>query len=225
MKTTRRGAILLGLAGAGAMVAGCVPGMGAPAMIRGSGRVASEVRNVADFHEVAVSGSGTLLVRQTGAESLTVEAEDNILPYLRSEVRNGRLSLGVAENVGISTTKPIRYTLTVKDLRALDLSGSTKAEVEGLRAPELRVGISGSGNVKLSGHADRQEVRISGSGDYVADGLDSKEVTLRTSGSSYAAVRVSDRLNVTVSGSGRVEYFGNPVISQSITGSGSIQKR
>jgi hypothetical protein len=225
MDGTRRGMIAIGIAATAALLGGCVPSLAAPAAVRGSGHVVSESRPIANVQEVAVSGAATLLVQQTGVESLTIEAEDNILPLLTSEVRNGRLSLGLEMNTIIRPTRPIRYVLTVKELRALDLSGATKAEVEDLRTNDLRVGISGSGNVRLSGRADRQDVRISGSGDYIADLFESKETTLRSSGSSRASVRVSDRLIVAISGSGHVEYIGSPQISQTISGAGTVRKR
>ena len=87
--------------------------------LQGSGNVTSESRNVSDFNEVELQGIGNLTIQQTGSESLTIEAEDNIIPYLKTEVKNNRLTLSIEPGVGISTTKPINYELTVKDLSDL----------------------------------------------------------------------------------------------------------
>ncbi len=45
--------------------------------IQGSGKVTSESRVVHGFTEVDFSGSGHLVIEQTGTKSLTITAEDN----------------------------------------------------------------------------------------------------------------------------------------------------
>ncbi len=94
----------------------------------GSGNVTSEPRDVKGFDEVELEGIGNLSIRQTGSESLTVEAEEDVLPKIRTEVVNNRLIIGPESNTSIRTTEPINYVLTVKDLHALKLSGSGDVE-------------------------------------------------------------------------------------------------
>ena len=53
----------------------------------GSGTAATESRSVSDFRGVSVSGVGQVILENTGTESLTITAEDNIMPLLESEVR------------------------------------------------------------------------------------------------------------------------------------------
>ena len=129
-----------------------------------SGAVASETREVSGFDEVELSGVGNLSIRQTGTESLSVEAEEDILPKIRTEVVDGRLVIGPEPNTSIETTEPINYELTVDDLGALELSGSGEVDAEGIDTDELGVDISGSGAMKASGRADSQQVNLSGTG-------------------------------------------------------------
>lgn len=193
--------------------------------IQGSGNVTSESRNVSGFNEVELQGIGNLTVQQTGSESLTIEAEDNIIPYLKTEVENNRLTLYAENGVSLRTTAPISYTLAVKDLNALKVSGSGDVEAEDISTKELAITISGSGNVKMSGKADSQDVDISGSGEYQGGDLQSKEVRIDLSGSGEALVNVSDELDAEVSGSGSVEYTGDPTVTSQISGSGELRKR
>jgi carbon monoxide dehydrogenase subunit G len=212
--------------------------------ILGSGNVVSESRNVSGFTEVALQGIGNLSIQQTGSESLTIEAEDNIIPKLRTEVNNGRLTIGIEPNTSIQTTKPINYKLTVKDLNALELSGAGRVDAENINtnnlkitnagsgdvaasisANNLNVAQRGSGDVKTSGKADSQDVNISGSGSYQAENLQSKEAKIVVNGSGEATVNVSDKLDVRINGSGSVEYSGNPNITQRIRGSGDLVRR
>src|SRR4051812_33263442 len=134
-----------------AWVVGCAGG-GPP--VRGSGVVASESRNASGFSEVWLSGSGEVAVEQTGADSVTVEAEDNLLPLLETRVEGRRLPLGSKPNVNPQPPRPIRYHITVKNLTALGVSGSGKFRVEGVDTPRLTADISGSGSATLSGKAD-----------------------------------------------------------------------
>lgn len=55
----------------------------------GSGNAITESRDAAGFNEIALSGIGSGIVTQGDAEALTIEAEDNLLPPIGSEVREG----------------------------------------------------------------------------------------------------------------------------------------
>lgn len=189
---------------------------------RGSGTMATETRQVSGFHEIDLSGSGHVLVSVTGTESLTVEAEDNILPLLTSEVRNGRLVLGARRS--ISPTREIVYTITVVSLEGVSVSGSGIVTATGIDVSGFDVEISGSGTVVPEGVADQIDLSISGSGRFDGDELVSSSGHVSISGSGRAVVKVTDVLDVEVSGSGRVEYLGDPAVTSSISGSGSVSK-
>lgn len=103
-----------------------------------------------------------------------MEAEEGVLPKIRTEVVDGRLVIGPEPNTGIEMTEPIDYELTVDDLVALELSGSGDVDAEGIDADELGVDISGSGAMKTSGRAESQEVHVSGSASYEAQDLQSR---------------------------------------------------
>ena len=204
-----------------AWLAGC--NIGAPP-VRGSGVVRTEPRDATGFSEVRLSGSGEVDVRHGDADSVTVEAEDNILPLLETRVRDGRLTLGTKPNVSISPTRAIRYHVTVNRLTAIGVSGSGRFVADGLDTPRLTADISGSGSATLSGRADAVELTISGSGAYDASRLASKSATVTISGSGSATVNAADRVEATVSGSGSVRYLGNPSVDQQVSGSGSVRR-
>ena len=191
---------------------------------QGPTSVTEESRNVSGFEEVELRGVGNVSVEQTGSESLSVEAEEDVLPKLRTEVVNNRLILGPKPNTTIHTTEPINYKLTVKDLNALAVSGSGNVEGEGISTDRLAVTISGAGHVKTGGEAGKQEINISGSGDYRAEDLESKEVKIDVAGSGSALVNVSEELDAKISGVGSVEYIGDPTVSQDVSGVGRVSK-
>lgn len=225
-------------------LAGCNVQVWPASVVQGSGSVKSESRQVQGFDRVQIAGVGTLTITQGSAEALTVQAEDNLLPRLRSDVQDGALLLAPSPGTIIRPTRPIRYDLTVKQLRAiavsgaaevggggldagqltLDVSGACRMNLTRLTASALTVRLSGSSSVTVSGQAPQQTVSISGAGRYVASDLESQRATASISGAGQAALRVSDSLSVTISGAGRVRYAGSPTVDQHVSGAGSVTK-
>src|SRR5688500_6758670 len=117
--------------------------------VEGSGNVITESREVSDFNEIVLGGTGRVVVDVTGTESLTIEAEDNIMPFLETRVSNGRLRLET--NRSISPTVEIVYPITAETLDGLVISGSGVVEAEGVDSTDVRVDISGSGDVVVAG--------------------------------------------------------------------------
>jgi Putative auto-transporter adhesin, head GIN domain len=199
--------------------------LAACAITTGSGHTASESRNASGFTKIELTGSGEVTVKQSGEESLTVEADTKLLPRVTSEVSNGTLVLGLKRNTISLATKTIRYQVGVRDLAGLSVSGSGDVTVTQLNTAKLRIEISGSGRITTSGSAGAQEVAISGSGSYRGADLASKTARVDITGSGAAELKVSDTLDVRISGSGSVTYSGDPQVTQRVTGSGTLTKR
>jgi hypothetical protein len=235
---------LFGLALSAAAASGCEINVGPAQTVQGSGNVKTESRDVRGFDAVEVAGIGTLVVTQGDSEHLTISAEDNILPKLASDVVNGRLELHPEANTHLDTTQPIRYDLTVKQLKEIRLAGSGDIQASTLNADSLDLAVAGSGNgnighltaktlnvtiagsgtLTLAGQAVQQNVHISGSGRYRASDLQSQQANVDIAGSGDCAVRVSDRFDVMIAGSGNVTYLGSPTVNQTIVGSGRVSK-
>jgi hypothetical protein len=213
-----------------------------PSSVKGSGKIASETRAVSQFDRVRLSGSGHLTIAQGDVESLTIEADDNLLPLIKSEVSGGTLRIG-PENVNLSPTRSIRYNLQLKNLNELDLSGALQAQAPSLKSdhlvvaisgsgkvqiPKLETGdltvkVSGSGDIEMAGKADRQTIQISGSGKFLAGDCESQNTTVHVSGSGDATVWAHLALEARVSGSGDIRYYGTPQLNSHVSGSGAIR--
>ena len=180
--------------------------------IVGSGNVVTETREVAGFSAVSVSGVARIRIEQTGEESLSITAEDNILPVLISEVTGGELTLGQPENVNLITHAEILYELTVKELSSLQISGVMDATALGLDTDALDVVIDGLSKLSASGRADVQSLRVSGVTTYNASGLASRVVVVRGSGVVTMTLNVSERLDVRACGAGTIDYEGDPEV-------------
>jgi hypothetical protein len=215
-------------------------------VIQGSGHVITETRPVSDFSRVELLGSGEVVLTQDDQESLTVEAEDNLMSRIRTEVRGHTLYLSLDYDdlpEIILPTRTIRYHVSLKTVEGLTLSGSGNIRAEQLKADVLDMTISGSGNIILGsltakttnsritgsgkcevggGTAQTQTVVISGSGDYDGEKLAGETITVRITGSGKARVWAQDTLEAHITGSGDVVYSGTPHVTELITGSGRV---
>jgi Putative auto-transporter adhesin, head GIN domain len=188
-----------------------------------SGKSTSEARNVSGFSGVTLATSGDLTIEQGSTESLTITSDDNLLPYLTSDVTGNKLTLGAKERTKLRGN--IHYRLTAKNLNSIELTGSGSIDATGIHADRLTVMIAGSGSLSITGSADQQEVTVAGSGSYHGGDLKTKTATVNLMGSGNADLAVSDKLNVTINGSGSIKYSGDPVVTKALHGSGSIHKR
>ena len=226
-----------------ACLIGCA-GLPGRQTVDGSGNVVTEDRQVAGFEGVSISGEGELILSQGDEESLTIETDDNLLPLIKSEVHNGRLSIG-PENVNLRPTKGTHYQLKLKKLNDLKSSGSAKSEVDTIKTKRLTVHISGSGETKIShlesqelsthisgsgsmsvaGQAATQEIKLSGSGSLHASNLESSKADAHISGSGHASLWVTEELTGHISGSGFVEYRGDARVESHVSGSGKVRRQ
>jgi hypothetical protein len=192
--------------------------------VRGSGNVITEMRDVTGFSEIVVGGSGVVRVDVTGTESLSIEAEDNIMPLLETTVTNGRLVLDTTRS--ISPTVDVVYTITAATLEGLEVSGSAAVDASGIDATDFSVHISGSGDVVAAGTLDGLlSISISGSGEFDGESLTAPDGNVEISGSGSAVVDVTENLEVSVSGSGNVDYLGTPAVDIDTSGSGNVSQR
>ncbi len=109
------------------------------------------------------------------------------------------------------------------DQLKLGISGSGDIRLN-VNAPYIESHISGSGNIDLSGETKDSKVTITGNGDYKATDLQCENAEVHITGSGNVNVFASVKLEVHITGSGDVYYKGTPSIQQHITGSGTIKQ-
>ena len=212
--------------------------------VEGSGNVIEESRDVHDFSEVRLTGFGRLHIERGDAESLRIEAEDNLMQYITTEVKDGELNIQWQKNVLATNREPINFYLTVKELDTITVDGAGDIEAPGMRAETftinangagnfdlsdldvdtLELTISGAGNVTATGEATAQTVEINGLGSYQARDLWSTTAKVKINAAGSATVRVSDELDAMINGAGSIHYYGNPTISQQVNGVGRISR-
>ncbi len=190
--------------------------------IIGSGVPATEERDVSDFHAVVASGVGRIEIRHGATESLRVTADDNLLPILRSEVRDGQLIL--EPTAPFQNHIDILWEVTVRDFDALTVSGVVGVDITGLQTDRFTLNLSGVSVVTAAGRVEHQELVISGLSRYDARELESRTASVDVTGPSRITVRVSDRIEGSIAGGATLEYIGSPAINVTADLLSSIRK-
>jgi hypothetical protein len=213
--------------------------------VRGSGSVKSETRKLADFNSIEINYPVELTIRQGSAPSLTVEAEDNLLPQLSTRVSGNTLFIENSQpdwTRRVYSTRPIKLQMTVKDLKKVDfpsagilfvedmqmdslevsISGAGSINLDNLTASALTVDLSGAGSITASGAANSLDLDISGLGSFKGGELTSQTGDVSISGAGSATVWTKNNLDVEISGTGSVKYYGSPSVQKEITGLGSV---
>lgn len=195
--------------------------------INGSGNIVTETRNVSGFDKVDLKSIGNLTIIEGNKESLTITADDNLIPYMTTEVFNDTLEIGMKPNINLDPSRTIEYTLTVKSLSSVVLSGFGNINAEDLNAENMEIKLSGSGNITLGTlKTENALLRISGFGDINVDDMVVDQPSLEISGSGDIDVNKLQAvsLNLKISGFGNADISGTAKDQEiQIVGSGNYR--
>lgn len=191
--------------------------------VKGSGKSATESRNVPAFTGVSVTGAGQLLLRVGEAQSVKITADDNLLPLFVTEVKNGVLE--IRNDRGVSTRSKIVFEVTAPKITSVDNSGALSVNGSGFSGGALKVSHSGTGRVELAGSVDSLQLDLSGVGSANTDKLVAGVVKADVSGVGSAEIRAEKSLRANVSGVGSVKWRGAATdVKTDVSGIGSIRR-
>lgn len=209
----------------------------------GSGNVVREERKLTEFNSLEISGAFHIYLTQGLTQSVIVEADDNLMKLIRTEVTGNTLKIYTKDP--IRSAKTMDVYITMPDLKEISVSGAVNIETKGrfksssididisgstdsnleLEVQKLNLESSGGCKLRLSGTAGELSCNVSGAVDLFAYDLVAGKVSLDISGAGKAELNVTEELSADVSGAANVRYKGNPKrINQDISGAGSIKK-
>jgi hypothetical protein len=211
----------------------------------GSGNVITETRNVGEFTAIEVDYPAQVTVTQGDQVSVKIDAEDNVLPGLKTQIRGNTLEIfyKVEDGKRVNPRNMVQITIVVKDLKDVEFNSAGELTLEGITADDLDVAISGAGNVKLneidvknlavglsgagsataSGAAENLKLIISGFGSFNGGELHSKTAAVTLSGAGSVTTWVDEKLDALISGAGSVNYYGTADVTKNISGAGNVK--
>lgn len=191
--------------------------------VSGSGNVQTEQRNVGEFKSIDISGAFTVEIVAQKDFAVEVEADDNILPLVKTEVEDGVLKI---EREGhFSGHSKVSIRVSAPNIENLEVSGASKVSVNDLNNDFLNLDVSGASKIDIRGKTTRLKMDLSGASNIDAENLMAENVSVEASGASKVGVFVSNELYADVSGASRVNYSGEPqTVEKKTSGASSVKK-
>lgn len=200
-------------------------------------------RDKKPFDTLSVSGIGTVFLTQGDSESIAIEADDNLHEYIKVNMDDNELEIGIEEGVQLRPKTPINYYITFKKINEIELSGAVQLktpliqtkklelELKGssradatIKAEKLEVEMAGAAKVNVDGAVEKQKLEIVGAAIYNGGKLQSDSCKIEVSGSARITVQVKDKLEVDASGVAVVAYHGDPEVKVDKSGAVTVNK-
>jgi len=214
--------------------------------IVGNGEVVKQERVIGSFDKLNVQVGMHVRIAAGNAESATLEGESNILGHVITDIKDGELTIKLAQNQGYSQTKAVTVTIHTAKLDQILVSTGCSVESElpikssnftaavetgsrlsaSISAKTLKLTIAQGSQASLEGKATEADIRLSGAGKLMADKLTISRATIRLDGASHANIHVTDALSASADGISTVNYTGNPTVkTMEATGLSKISKQ
>ncbi|BDD05213.1 head GIN domain-containing protein [Aureibacter tunicatorum] len=195
--------------------------------VKGSGNVISETREISSFSGVKASGMFEIFYTQNDDVSLEVKSDDNLLQYIKTEVKNGTLIIKFEKDISLKKSTKMDIYISSPEMNSITQEGICKFTCQNnLKADELKVVNEGMGKIKLVGDAQSLIINNEGMGNIEASELKSMNVNIKNEGMGKIVVNATNELNVNNEGMGKVRYISEPSqISVQNEGMGSVRKK
>lgn len=212
--------------------------------IKGNGNQKSENREVSNVSKINVMGSLEVVLME-GSPSIKIEGDENILPYIETNVNGNELTIKTKDHINIQTNNSLKIYVSLQQFSELKIMGSGKIEtankfnnnekftaelmgsgkiILNVHAPSVVAEVMGSGDIIIEGETRDVEANIKGSGTFTGENLKAENAVVSIAGSGDVTVFADVKLKINIAGSGNVKYRGNASVEKSIAGSGNIEQ-
>ena len=215
--------------------------------ITGSGNIVSQQEMITGFDKLDISSSFDVEITRGDSFQVVIRVDDNLLEHIQVNKQGSTLKIGLepmrAYNISNAT---MEADITMPDLTALDLSGSSTAVVSGfetnnsltfdlsgnselrgeIKGGQANFDVSGNSRILLAGSAANLRISASGNSEVDLSDFPGTDGRVDASGSSTVIVNLSGRMDADASGGSDIFYLGNPQLgSIDTSGSSNIQPK
>lgn len=191
--------------------------------VKGSGKREVQKRDVAQFTSISTEGAFEIHVTCQKQPSLEIEADDNIISLIDTEVSNNVLRL--SNNKGYSTSEPVKIKISVPNLEGLSVSGAGSIDIKDMNNESFKIDSEGAPSITVSGTTKLINIDASGAGSIDTHKLRASRGVVESNGVSNVELDVKDQLDVKVSGPSTVFYRGDPKVNKTVNGPGTVQRK
>ena len=192
--------------------------------VKGSCNLKIEKRELAAFKAIDTTGAYEVEVMCQKPASFEIETDDNILPLIKSEVRDGVLY--VTSEKSYNPSRAVTVRIGLPELTAVSSQGAGDVSIQDAKSDDLKIASMGAASIKAAGKVRSATISSSGAGDIDANRLQAEKARVTVAGAASVSVYATEQLDVSVAGVGSVTYSGNPkTVNKSVSGIGSVNKK
>ena len=207
--------------------------------VRGNRNVVTENRSISsNFDAIHISHGIELDLSIDGSTSLIVEADENIMDLIRTEVENGVLRIYTEENIWSSKARIVhlsadqinkikatsgasvhnRNTLRSKSLELSATSGANLSLL--LEVDQLDCSTTSGSDISLKGMANHAKFRATSGSNLRAKNLTAKSCDASVTSGANVSLHATDALEAKATSGGNISYDGSPTTIQKKSSSG-----
>ncbi len=210
--------------------------------LKGNGTIAKDKREVTEeFTLVSVSEGLDVFVTQGEPFEITVEADENVIDLIGTEIRDGKLMVHAIKNIGRAThviyvrlpeitglssssgADLIAEETLESDKITLDASSGSGLKVK-LNADEVTADTSSGADISVSGSANLFYANSSSGSDINARNLKVKVCHADASSGSDISLHVTESLTAEANSGADISYSGEATVQKNNSVSGSVHK-
>jgi hypothetical protein len=212
--------------------------------VHGNGNVETDERMVTgNFSEVKGSAGLDVYLTEGSENKIVVEADENLLEIIETDITNGRLNITTKQNIGRSKSKKVHVTYKKLD----EIYASSGADVIGnsvIKSEKIRLDASSGSDIEVEVFSKEVLAETSSGADIHVTGKATLLMASSSSGSEINAkelivincnadassganiiVNVKEKLSTEATSGGNIRYYGNPTaVSNDASRSGNVRK-
>ncbi|NDI98298.1 DUF2807 domain-containing protein [Flavobacterium sp. LaA7.5] len=212
--------------------------------VSGNGNVIEQDRNITQSFTYIAAGNGLeVLLEQGNQTSVTVEADENLQQYIKTEVDDNELKIYTDAN--ITNAKAKKITVRMPEIKGISTSSSASVTNKTLiKAENLNLSSSSGSNLNVTidtenvacesssgstitvrGNTTQLTTDSSSGSSLNAKGLTAKSVTAEASSGSNTSLNPQESLNADASSGANIQYITVPKqLNKETSSGGSIYK-
>lgn len=192
--------------------------------VKGSGTPRTETRNISGFEAIEAGGAVNVEVSVQKDFSVEVEADDNLLEYIKTETRGN--TLRIYSQGKISPRSRINVKISMPEINSVEISGASNAIVSNVNSDSIKLEASGASKIKIEGVAKNLESEASGASAIDAEALKVESADVEANGASKTIVTAINELKADASGASTIYYMGEPKdVKSKSSGASSVKKK
>lgn len=211
-------------------------------ILPGLAHATEDVRIVPPFTAITFKGAGVIDIAVGKEQSVTLDADKDVLAEVTTEVKGGTLEVRRREHhrswslwsflewLGSSGHRrddgKLQVTIAVPRLSALTIAGAAKVGADGFDGGDTALTISGAADLRARGRLDHLALQISGAGNAKLGELITTSADVSVKGAGNVLVQPTQSLHVEITGMGAVRYLGNPPdVTKNVSGMGTVERQ